>query len=967
MKYELPKNHGLSAQVVEQLIFQEGGKPALTDAQFEALNAGVGRGESALVVSPTSTGKTQIALWGIARGLESNCNTVYLVTHRALAKQKFEDFKTLLLSHYLKGNPSSLVIATGDYVEDASGEVPAEPLRAPLLVATYEKYLALLSSSGVPADMTSTVVVCDEIQLIGDESRGQNVEVLLTLLRNAGWRQFVGLSAVLEPKDALGLADWLGVTLVINHTREKHLNYECWTGGGIHSVSSEKPDADVNITTLPAAVAIDPVAILASLLNQKNPPVPIIVFCMKRQDTYDLAERFLAQHGNAKAGQLTSAFDALPETTANTFLAKTLHQRVASHNADLTEDERQIVEAHLLGGKLDVVFATSTLAAGVNFPLGAAIFATWTRWNFDRRVNVPIEATEFHNMAGRVGRMGFTHAHGRVIFLAHNVGEIQTSRPYLALGTLPKLSPRITPERFNQLALQLVASGLCSSRDDLKTLVCTTFSGLREQDRNAKAFATWPQRLMDAVNELVGQVLLLETTSGKLVATAVGRAVAQSGLLPETGMFMLEYANRRGGELVKLLPTGTTPGDLCKLNFLLACVCFSSPEFRTTNKKPPTRRLPWPLEKPTLFNATPYRDDLPEPVWQADLAPINAAKLSVDWIEGAEYKQLEASTSKLTAGDLRDMYRNLGWALQGFAAILTAAADKRDPMSSKPPVLSDAATTLDTLGKLPRVARRLSFRVGEGLPENVLWMTGLNRPGPGFKLTRSEILSLRGQGYVKPEQVMLSEPAADAVRIAAFAKVKPAPQAKSNWLRDACRDWKVDQRKLAAEKHAQRARRCPNLKFLQDFYKLRGGEFEQVFENILSLLKISFKKLDDKTKTGAPDYLIELQDSPSIVFELKSKEGDKLVDYNKSVEVLAASEIHGYKGAFCVTLCHPGVDPSVPIVIAACGRLSVVESSDLGEALLRICEGSLTQTQLYAWLASPGQALTADLPFRTYG
>jgi helicase len=80
MKSELPRDHGLSAQVVEQLVFKEGGNPALTDAQFDALDAGVGRGESALIVSPTSTGKTQIALWGIAKGLESSCNTVYLVS-----------------------------------------------------------------------------------------------------------------------------------------------------------------------------------------------------------------------------------------------------------------------------------------------------------------------------------------------------------------------------------------------------------------------------------------------------------------------------------------------------------------------------------------------------------------------------------------------------------------------------------------------------------------------------------------------------------------------------------------------------------------------------------------------------------------------------------------------------------------------------------------------------------------------
>ena len=98
----------------------------------------------------------------------------------------------------------------------------------------------------------------------------------------------------------------------------------------------------------------------------------------------------------------------------------------------------------------------------------------------------------------------------------------------------------------------------------------------------------------------------------------------------------------------------------------------------------------------------------------------------------------------------------------------------------------------------------------------------------------------------------------------------------------------------------------------------------------------------------------------------KSKQGDNLIDYNKATEVLAASEIHGHKEAFCVTLCHPGVDPSVPMVIAACGRLSVVESHDMGEALLRVCESKLTQNQLYNWLASPGQALISDLPFKEY-
>jgi helicase len=153
---------------------------------------------------------------------------------------------------------------------------------------------------------------------------------------------------------------------------------------------------------------------------------------------------------------------------------------------------------------------------------------------------------------------------------------------------------------------------------------------------------------------------------------------------------------------------------------------------------------------------------------------------------------------------------------------------------------------------------------------------------------------------------------------------------------------------------------------VETYYASRGTAFEAAFESAMQLLNIKFQRLDDKTVTGAPDYLLELTDSPPLVLELKSKVNDKLVDYNSAVEILAASEVHGYKETFCVTLCHPGVDPSVPTVINACGRLSVVESHDLGEALLRLCEGNLTQAQLWQWLATPGQAKADDLPFRTY-
>jgi helicase len=291
-------------------------------------------------------------LWAIVRSIETGGNTVYLVTHRALAKQKFEDFKSQLLSTFLDDNSSSLVIATGDYVEDCDGNLPADPLRASLLVATYEKYLALLSASGVPANMNETTVVCDEIQLIGDQHRGQGVEILLTLLRNAGWNQFVGLSAVLQVKDAEDLANWLGVSLVVQHTREKHLRYECWTPQGIVTCNTEYPDTIEEGLQLPDRVELNTLSILASLLAERQAPVPIIVFCMRKQDTYGLAQQFYEKYRKAKGEQLSLAFEGMPQTSANEFLAEVLEHGIASHTADLTDEEREIVEQRLLDGKL---------------------------------------------------------------------------------------------------------------------------------------------------------------------------------------------------------------------------------------------------------------------------------------------------------------------------------------------------------------------------------------------------------------------------------------------------------------------------------------------------------------------------------------------------------------------------------------------------------------------------------------
>jgi helicase len=265
----------------------------------------------------------------------------------------------------------------------------------------------------------------------------------------------------------------------------------------------------------------------------------------------------------------------------------------------------------------------------------------------------------------------------------------------------------------------------------------------------------------------------------------------------------------------------------------------------------PTRSLPYPLDSGTLVDADVYKDDLAEPMWNADIAPVNGTWLACEWMDGAAIRGLEGALANLRAGMLRELFRNLGWALQGLAEIASAACDKRVPKSNRPEMLRIDDDALNLLARLPRAIRRLSYRLNEGLPDDVLWMVSLCPPGSKYQLRREEILALRAHGMVTPEALMMGSKDADAARVGALVNVKPDPQAKANWLRDACRAWKMTQRARAAERQLRRARRCPRADLVERFYRATGVDFERTFEEVLTFLKIEFVKLDDKTKTGA--------------------------------------------------------------------------------------------------------------------
>lgn len=503
MKDSLPQNHSLPQSVVDSSLVEHvpGEGPSLTDVQFEALESGIASGQSALVVAPTSSGKTGAGMFAICGWLSSRqpgtSKAVYLVSHRALARQKFEEFLTQV-APLIGLSPHEVIMATGDAVLDGEGQTPPDPLSALVTIATYEKYLGLLSSGGIIQDMSHICFVCDELQLIADESRGANVEILLTLIKRAERGQFVGLSAVIDRDDSQHLADWLEARLIRVDTREVPLVYELRTPSATYEVSTERPEDSRQVVASPNRSTLQVLEELVA--NGSDDHTPVVVFCTRRQDVFDLARQWVSRSNTPQLGSTEALiFDEM--TSSADDLSEYIPRGFAFHTADLVDVEREAVEGLLERDDLKVIFATTTLAYGLNFSFQTVIIHSWRRWHSGRRQHEPISPAEFHNMAGRAGRLGHADNDGRVIYFASD-HERALAAQYLDLERMEHITPRLDPAWFDQIALQLLSSGIVNTDEGLFEFLKDSYSSFREQDTTQDFEGQWQQYVENAVRQL---------------------------------------------------------------------------------------------------------------------------------------------------------------------------------------------------------------------------------------------------------------------------------------------------------------------------------------------------------------------------------------------------------------------------------------------------------------------------------
>ena len=608
----------------------------LTDVQVRALDAGVADGRSMIVSAPTSSGKTLVGEIAVLWALRAGVRAIYLVSHKALADQKYLDF----VSRFGERAPepiASVGLNTGDRAE---GDIDAQ-----LMVATYEKALGLILTGQL--NPTNALIVADELQILGDPGRGPEIEALCAVFRQRGFKQFVALIATVDnPED---LAAWMGCDLVLSFHRDTPLHQEIWYANRVYRTTFGQPEGEeIEPELVPAN---DVMSVVGQLLELGRGPV--LVFTETRREAANYAAAFCLNRPRVGEGiALAEELDLYSEPTESSEqLRENAERQVTFHTADLSSQERQVIEGGFSGSKFEVCFATSTLAAGVNFPFRSVVFPklTFQRGN---RAGSHLPRSDYRSMSGRAGRLGM-HPDGYAILLPHNQVELAHANR-LILPDNDRLASQLINLSLRKSVLLLVASRLVSNFDDLMVFFRNTLYWYQTLDQNPAKLARLETDSQAAIEWLIANELLRDV-DGTILITPLGQGTALSGLLPTTAVQLASMLKKLGPDLSKSFDEWI-PG-------LIFAICTSD-EFRSDR---PSRFLPF-VQVSHDSVAFWAAEKLPVDLDQTDNQLAQCAHALVLYVEGLAERKITFAT-RVGSGDVHRLAIDVAWMLDGLHKI----------------------------------------------------------------------------------------------------------------------------------------------------------------------------------------------------------------------------------------------------------------------------------------------------------
>lgn len=517
-------------------IITKSGITELYPPQEEAIRAGALDGKNLVLASPTASGKTLIAeLCALKHILEKDGKVLYLTPLRALASEKYEEFKKYTALRKADGRKIRVGISTGDY--DSSDNWLR---RYDIIVATNEKTDSLLRHRARWLDEIS-LIVADEVHLLNDGDRGPTLEVVLARLMQINPEaQILALSATI--RNAEEAAEWLNASCITTEWRPVVLkegvaryNEILFKDGGATKIEKHSKNPAINLA-----------------LHVIKSGGQALIFASTRKSSVSLAKKAAAEVKGLLSKPLRRFLERFAEqisaagerTRISDLLAELVKGGTAFHHAGLGGAHRRLIEKAFRNGKIKVLTATPTLAFGVNLPARMVVIHDYRRYEPGYGY-YPISVLEYKQMAGRAGRPRYDKV-GEAILLARTEDEQDYLMESYVLAKPERVWSKLAVERvLRSHVLATIAADFAHTEQGIYDFFGRTFYAYQYDPKAMRGVIT-------RILKFLYSERMIEVSGENIYATRFGRRISELYIDPVTGVLIRDALQSRAPKLTEL-------------------------------------------------------------------------------------------------------------------------------------------------------------------------------------------------------------------------------------------------------------------------------------------------------------------------------------------------------------------------------------------------------------------------------
>ncbi|KGA10941.1 MAG: hypothetical protein GM48_0555 [actinobacterium acIB-AMD-7] len=410
--------------------------------QIEACHA-LEDGKGVLVAAPTGAGKTIVGEFAVDLVINSGGKCFYTTPIKALSNQKYQE-----LSY--KYGDDKIGLLTGDTSINSEAQI--------VVMTTEVLRNMIYSNSSTISDLR--YVVMDEVHYLADKFRGAVWEEILIHLSDAV--QVISLSATVSNAEEFG--EWLQTVrgdteVIVSEIRPVPLYQHVLFGNRLIDLFGDNQKLNPELTRLERDTYRQikgnwrdkpkgPKSLMRSEIVEKldrEGLLPAITFIFSRNNCDAAVRQCLAAGirltNSEERREIRSAISRNMKNLAEDDLvvlgyyewADALERGIAAHHAGLLPAFKVTVEELFQKGFVKAVFATETLALGINMPARTVVLEKLSKWNGEG--HVAISPGEYTQLTGRAGRRGID-IEGNAVILWNNdldstsVGGLASTRTY---------------------------------------------------------------------------------------------------------------------------------------------------------------------------------------------------------------------------------------------------------------------------------------------------------------------------------------------------------------------------------------------------------------------------------------------------------------------------------------------------------------------------------------------------------